>query len=159
MTDGASHRWFIPVVFIGGNLFGFGLAFSHMTQPEVVLSFLQFTDLGLMFVMGAGAGVTGLAFYFIPKTRAVAPLTKKPYSRRLRSFDSNIITGGIIFGIGWGLSGMCPGAAYASVGIGNYPIVLGILGMFIGAYVQGALPFREYTVTVTARFTNSLNSG
>lgn len=159
MTRDSLNTWVLVTVFIGGHLFGFGLAYSHMTQPEVVLAFLQLTDLGLVFVMGAGAITTGIAFYIFPKLRSTASLTHQPYTRRLRSFDSNVITGGVIFGAGWGLSGMCPGAAYASVGIGNYPILVGILGMFVGAYLQGALPFREYTALFTNRITSTTSSG
>lgn len=159
MTRHQQNPLLIITVFIGGHLFGFGLAYSHMTQPEVVLAFLQLTDLGLIFVMGAGAITTGIAFYVFPKLRSTASLTHQSYTRRLRSFDSNVITGGVIFGAGWGLSGMCPGAAYASVGIGNYPILIGILGMFLGAYLQGALPFREYTARFTKRVTSAPSSG
>lgn len=159
MTDHAVSQWLLVIVFVGGHLFGFGLAYSHMTQPEVVLAFLQFTDLGLIFVMAAGAVTTGIAFYVFPKLRSGAPLTQQSYGRRLRSFDSNVVTGGVLFGVGWGLSGMCPGAAYASVGIGNYPILIGILGMFIGAYLQGALPVREYTAGFTSRVLSTTTSG
>lgn len=159
MTRYPLNSWLVITVFIGGHLFGFGLAYSHMTQPEVVLAFLQLTDLGLIFVMGAGAITTGIAFYAFPKFRSTASLTHLSYARRLRSFDSNVITGGVIFGIGWGLSGMCPGAAYASVGIGNYPILIGILGMFVGAYLQGTLPIREYTALFTNRVVSTTSSG
>jgi len=55
----------------------------------------------------------------------------------MKSMDKYVIIGGTIFGVGWGVSGMCPGACYASLGIGNYQILWGIAGMFIGAYAQG----------------------
>ena len=128
---------FLALVFVGGLLFGFGLAVSHMAQPEVVLSFLQLDDLGLLFVMGGAAVVTGLTFGIASRSGARAPLTGERFGRRLKSFDRNVVIGGVIFGVGWGLSGICPGAAYASLGIGNYPILLAIAGMFAGAYVQG----------------------
>lgn len=51
--------------------------------------------------------------------------------------DRNMVAGGSIFGVGWGLSGICPGAAYNSVGIGNYPVLVAIAGMFVGAYARG----------------------
>ena len=50
---------------------------------------------------------------------------------------SDTIIGAIIFGLGWGLSGLCPGSAMASLGVGNLPSLIGIAGMFIGAYVMG----------------------
>jgi len=118
-------------------VFGFGLGFSHMARPEVVIDFLTFDDFGLLFVMFGGSIVAGIAFWTLPKLRDSAPLTDRPYGRRLKSFDRNVLIGGSIFGVGWGLSGICPGAAYASLGVGNWPILYAIGGMFIGAYAQG----------------------
>ncbi|WP_135852487.1 YeeE/YedE family protein [Halorussus salinus] len=128
---------FVPLVVVGGLLFGFGLGLSHMARPEVVLDFLQFRDFGLLFVLGVGSVVAGTAFAIGVRFLDRAPLTGRPYARRLKSFDRNVLTGGVIFGVGWGISGICPGAAYASLGVGNYPILLAIGGMFLGAYAQG----------------------
>lgn len=128
---------FPVLVVAGGLLFGFGLGFSHMAQPEVVLHFLQFEDLGLLFVMGGAAIVTGTTFTVASRSSSRAPLTGKAYTRRLKSFNQNVVIGGLIFGVGWGISGICPGAAYASLGIGNVPILFAIGGMFAGAYAQG----------------------
>ncbi len=135
----ADSPLFMPLVFVGGLIFGFGLAFSHMARPEVVLDFLQFEDFGLLFVMFGAAIVTGLTFAIVPRLRGTAPLTGTAYGRRLKSLDRNVLVGGTIFGVGWGLSGICPGAAYASLGIGNVTILWAIAGMFIGAYIQGYL--------------------
>lgn len=66
-----------------------------------------------------------------------APLTGDSFERRLKSFDRKVLVGGAIFGVGWGLSGICPGAAYASLGIGNITILWALAGMFLGAYAQG----------------------
>nr|WP_311136955.1 DUF6691 family protein [Natronosalvus amylolyticus] len=134
---GGRHPAFMPLIFVGGLIFGFGLGFSHMARPEVVLEFLQFTDFGLLFVMFGAAIVTGLAFAIVPRLRGRAPLTGDTYGRRLKSFDKNVLIGGSIFGVGWGLSGICPGAAYASLGIGNLTILWALAGMFVGAYLQG----------------------
>lgn len=125
------------VVLAGGLLFGFGLAVSNMHRPEVVIDFLQLDDLGLLFVMGGAAAVTAVVFTFATRSRRRAPLTGRVYGRRLKLMDRNVLLGGAIFGVGWGLSGICPGAAYASVGVGNLPILWGIAGMFAGAYVHG----------------------
>jgi len=133
----ANSPLFLLVVLAGGVLFGFGLGFSHMVRPEVVLNFLQFSDLGLLFVMFGAAVVTGVTFAVVPRLGATAPLTGANYGRRLKSFDTNVVVGGAIFGVGWGLSGICPGAAYASLGVGNVPIIWALVGMFAGAYLQG----------------------
>ncbi|MCL9814540.1 YeeE/YedE family protein [Natranaeroarchaeum aerophilus] len=131
------HPLFMPLIYVGGLIFGFGLGFSHMAQPEVVLNFLQFEDFGLVFVMFGAAIVTGLGFAIVPRVLDSAPLTGDSYARRLKSFDRNVLIGGSIFGVGWGLSGICPGAAYASLGVGNVTILWALAGMFVGAYLQG----------------------
>lgn len=134
---GRRHPLFLPVIFAGGLAFGLGLGVSRMTHPEVVLDFLQLQDLGLLFVMGAGSLVVGVVIAVMSRSDRLAPLTGDGYGRRVKSMDRNVVVGGSIFGVGWGLSGICPGAAYASVGIGNYPILIAIAGMFVGAYAQG----------------------
>jgi uncharacterized membrane protein YedE/YeeE len=131
------HPLFIPLILFGGLIFGFGLGFSQMARPEVVLNFLQFQDFGLVFVMFGAAVVTSIGFAVMPRIRDGAPLTGDQYERRLKPFDRNVLVGGGIFGVGWGLSGICPGAAYASLGVGNVTILWALAGMFVGAYAQG----------------------
>ena len=145
------HPLFGPLVFVGGLAFGFGLGFSHMARPEVVLNFLQFEDLGLPFVMFGAAVVSGIAFALLPRIRDAAPLTGDPYERRLKAFDRNVLVGGAVFGVGWGLSGICPGAAYASLGVGNVTILWALAGMFLGAYAQGYWRRRDGTRDAAAR--------
>ncbi|KAB1188581.1 MULTISPECIES: DUF6691 family protein [Haloferax] len=137
MSDDEHGLGFMLVVILGGLIFGFGLALSNMARPEVVIDFLQFDDFGLVFVMGGAAVVTGTVFALAELFGDKAPLTGARYGRRLKSFDKNVVVGGVIFGVGWGISGICPGAAYASIGVGNYPILIAIGGMFAGAYLQG----------------------
>jgi len=127
----------MPLILLGGLIFGFGLGFSHMARPEVVLEFLRLQDFGLLFVMGGAAVTTGVVFQIATRFGKSAPLTGAEYTRRLKSFDRNVVFGGAIFGVGWGLTGICPGAAYASLGVGNVTILWGIAGMFLGAYAQG----------------------
>jgi uncharacterized membrane protein YedE/YeeE len=136
-TDSSRSPLFMPLIVIGGLLFGFGLGYSQMARPEVVIDFLQLQDLGLLFVMGGAALVTGTTITFATRHLDRAPLTDDQYERRERSLDRRVLIGGAVFGVGWGISGLCPGSAYASLGVGNYPILLGLAGMFFGAYVQG----------------------
>jgi len=140
----------MPLILLGGLIFGFGLAYSRMARPEVVLDFLQFEDFGLLFVMFGGAAVTGVAFFLAPRLLDRAPLTGDGFERRLKPFDRNVLVGGAIFGVGWGLSGICPGAAYASLGIGNVTILWALAGMFIGAYAQGYWRSRSRTQDAAA---------
>lgn len=123
-------------VFIGGILFGFGLAFGGMAKQEIVLSFLQLQDFGLILLLGASAIVTAITINLAPKI-IKKPLLNGEFKKRKRILNKRTAIGAIIFGLGWGLSGLCPGSALASVGVGNLPALIGIAGMFIGAYIMG----------------------
>jgi hypothetical protein len=126
------------VLFIGGITFGFGLAWGGMSKPEVVLSFLQLKDYGLILLMGAATVTTFVAINIVPRFME-KPVLGGEFKPRTRVFNRNTILGAIIFGIGWGLSGQCPGSSLASLGIGNLPVLLGIAAMFLGAYAMGRL--------------------
>ena len=126
------------VILVGGILFGFGLAYSGMTRQEIVLSFLQLKDLGLVFVMGGAAAIAFFAINVAAKYIKTPILGGKFKPRRL-PFSRKVIVGAVIFGVGWGLSGQCPGSAVASLGTGNLPVLVGIAAMFIGAYIRGLL--------------------
>lgn len=128
----------LPFVFLGGGLFGFGLAISGMTKPEVVLTFLRLEDLGLLFVLGLAALIVMIVINLAPKVLEKS-VTGQAFSKRRRILSRRVIIGAVIFGIGWGICGLCPGSAVASIGVGNYPVLLGILAMFVGAYIHGAL--------------------
>lgn len=123
------------IVAISGVIFGFGLAMSQMTKPEVVLSFLHLQDLGLLFVLLPAAIICGTAIQLARRSKLKAPVTKLKYTRRNYPLGKNTIIGAILFGLGWGIAGVCPGAAYASLGIGNWPILLALIGMLLGSLV------------------------
>ena len=123
-------------VFIGGLFFGFGLAFGGMSKQEIVLSFLQLQDLGLLLLLGGSALVTAVTINLIPKILKTSVLGGE-FKKRMRTLTKRTIIGAIIFGVGWGISGLCPGSALASLGIGNLPSLIGIGGMFLGAYIMG----------------------
>ena len=125
-------------VLAGGALFGFGLALSGMIQPEVVLSFLQFNDFGLMLVLGGAVLVTAVVYGLAPRLMR-APVLEPAFSAHaLRPWRETIL-GAAIFGAGWGLCGVCPGPAIAGLGAGNWPLLYAVAGIALGAWVQGAL--------------------
>ena len=124
------------VLFIGGIVFGFGLALGGMSKPEIVLSFLQLTDFGLIVLMGGATGVAFIAINIVPRFLD-KPVLGGEFKPRTRTLSRNTLIGAAVFGVGWGLSGQCPGSAISSLGIGNLPVLLGIAAMFLGAYVMG----------------------
>jgi uncharacterized membrane protein YedE/YeeE len=127
-------RWL--AVLAGGMLFGFGLALSTMVQPEVVLAFLRGQDYGLMLVMGGAVAVTVLAYGTAPR-RMAQPLLGSDFERHAAKLDRPTLLGAAIFGIGWGLSGVCPGPAIAGLGTGNWQLLWALAGIVLGALLQG----------------------
>jgi uncharacterized membrane protein YedE/YeeE len=124
------------IALVAGALFGFGLALATMTHPEVVLAFLRFEDLGLLFVLGGATGVTLVAYQFAQRVLR-QPLAAPSFAQHPAPMNGRTLVGAAIFGIGWGLCGVCPGPAVAGLGAGNTPLLLALAGMFAGAYVQG----------------------
>lgn len=132
-------RWL--AVLAGGMLFGAGLALSTMVQPEVVLSFLQLRDWGLMLVMGGAMGVTLIAYRWAPRALR-APLLGGGFDRHASVLDRDTVLGAAVFGIGWGLCGVCPGPAIAGLGTGNGQLLWALAGIAAGAWLQGVLAAR-----------------
>ena len=124
------------VLFLAGIVFGFGLALGGMSKPETVLSFLALEDYGLLVLMFSATGVSFFAINVVPRI-IDKPLLGGEWKPRERKFGKHTMIGATIFGVGWGLSGQCPGSAISSIGIGNLPVLVGIAGMFAGAYVMG----------------------
>lgn len=121
-----------------GALFGFGLALSGMVRPEVILSFLQFRDWGLMLVMGGALTVTLLAYQLAPRWRR-RPLLGGAYEAHTARMHRDTFIGSALFGVGWGLSGVCPGPAIAGLGTGNLQLLWVLGGLAAGAWLQGVL--------------------
>lgn len=119
-----------------GVLFGFGLALSTMIRPEVVLSFLQFRDFGLVLVMAAGAVVTLLAYKLLPRLLR-QPLLGGVFGVHPSTWNRDTLVGAAVFGVGWGLTGVCPGPAIAGLGAGNFTLLWAVGGLALGALAQG----------------------
>jgi uncharacterized protein len=98
-----------------GLLFGIGLALAGMTRPQKVLGFLDVAgpwDPSLLFVLGGAVAVSAVAFRYI--LRRHSPLLAESFDLpTTKPIDRNLIAGATIFGVGWGLSGYCPGPAIA----------------------------------------------
>ncbi|MDE2091806.1 MAG: YeeE/YedE family protein [Gammaproteobacteria bacterium] len=124
------------VILLGGMLFGFGLAVSRMIQPEVVLSFLRLQDFGLLLVLGGALTVTLVTYQLVPRILK-RPLLETDFEVKRPPLNRRTIGGAAIFGIGWGLCGVCPGPAVAGLGAGMWMLILALIGIALGAYLQG----------------------
>ena len=119
-----------------GALFGFGLSFSTMIRPEVVLSFLRFHDFGLMLVMGGAVLVVLLAYKLVPRLLK-RPLLDDHFHEHPSVWNRDTAVGAALFGVGWGICGVCPGPAIAGLGAGNWSLLWALAGIALGALVQG----------------------
>lgn len=122
------------ISFVAGVLFAIGLGLSGMTQPAKVLAFLDVSgtwDPSLLFVMAGAIGVMLPAWRFLARRGrafggAAAPIFEKAH------VDSTLVAGAAIFGVGWGLSGYCPGPALVSLAGATFPPLVFVFAMIGG---------------------------
>ncbi|HTH60762.1 MAG TPA: YeeE/YedE family protein [Paraburkholderia sp.] len=123
-----------------GLVFGFGLALSGMTRPQKVLGFLDVAgqwDPSLMFVLGGAVVVATIAFRFV--LRRAAPLFEPSFSLPTnRVIDAPLIGGALLFGIGWGIAGYCPGPAIAQLAAPNLETLYFLPAMIAGWWLYRA---------------------
>ena len=124
---------------LAGLLFGLGLAVSQMINPAKVLAFLDIAgrwDPSLAFVMIGALAVTALGYHLV--LRRPAPLLAERFEvPTVREIDRRLLAGAVLFGIGWGLVGFCPGPAIASLAYGVRESLI-----FAAAMLAGMALFR-----------------
>ena len=127
---------------IAGLLFGLGLSLGGMTDPGVVLGFLDIFghwNAQLVFVMGGAVLTTALGYRLVLRRARplLEPTFQLPTARRL---DARLIIGAALFGIGWGLAGYCPGPVLASLSGGAPSLLLLFGSMLVGWWLAARLP-------------------
>lgn len=127
---------------LAGALFGLGLAVSGMTDPQRVLGFLDVFgdfDPALLFVLGGAVATTILLFRLVLKRDS--PVLADGFAlSQVRKVDRTLVFGAVLFGIGWGISGYCPGPALAGLGVGSAEAL-----WFVPAMIAGMLVHRVAT--------------
>ena len=123
--------------FLAGCLFGAGLCVSGMANPAKVLNFLDLAgsfDPTLLVVMGAALATTFVGYRLAAhRTRPVlAPAFSSPSAKTV---DAKLVVGAVVFGIGWGISGICPGPAVASLVTGSWNPVIFLVAMGLGMWL------------------------
>jgi len=120
-----------------GIVFGFLLSRAGATSYESYSNLFLLLDLQLLWVILSAVitGIIGLALLKYFKVRSLVshmPLNVKP-----RSWVKGLVVGSLMFGVGWGVSGACPGTAPAMIGQGHLPALFTILGIGIGTWIYG----------------------
>ena len=140
----------MPLIFalLAGLIFGAGLMVSDMVNPARVLNFLDIAgswDPTLIFVMAGGLAVTTLGYRLI--FRRSAPLFGDKFNLpTLQQIDVPLVGGAALFGIGWGLAGMCPGPALADLATLEPKVWL-----FVAAMLAGMILANAWRNTVSAK--------
>jgi uncharacterized membrane protein YedE/YeeE len=122
------------VALLVGLLFGVGLIVSGMADPGKVLGFLDLAgawDPSLAFVMGGAIGV-GLPAFALARRRSRAWLGAEMRLPTAREIDRRLVAGSLMFGVGWGVAGFCPGPALVALGMGEAKALLFVLAMAAG---------------------------
>lgn len=142
----------ILVQFAIGLVFGLGLILAGMANPAKVLNFLDLAaipagrwDASLLFVMAGGIAVAMLGYRltFLRQRPLLAERFSLPSAKRP---DARLVTGAVLFGIGWGLAGFCPGPALVAALTGGMPTLIFLAAMLAGM----ALARRLAAVTVAS---------
>jgi uncharacterized membrane protein YedE/YeeE len=129
-------------ILIAGGFFGAGLAISGMTDPARVIGFLDVFgkwDPALVFVMAGAVGTYGIGMWTLRKASAAADALQKFDGKlpttRSEPIDRRLVIGAAIFGVGWGLSGFCPGPALANLGALRIEALIFVPAMVVGMVV------------------------
>jgi len=130
------------IALFAGALFGAGLAFSGMADPQRVRGFLDLFgtwDPTLAFVMGGA--LVPMAIAWRVQKRMTAPLSAMQFSLPTnRDLDPRLIGGAALFGVGWGAAGLCPGPAIADLAIAPVPAAIFVVAMLGGMILHRLLP-------------------
>ena len=124
----------VLVSFISGLIFGVGLIVSGMANPAKVIGFLDLTgswDPSLAFVMGGAVGVGAVAF-FVARRRTMSFLGAEMRLAERAKIDRRLVLGSLVFGVGWGVAGFCPGPAVVALGMGQAKALVFMLAMLAG---------------------------
>jgi hypothetical protein len=130
----------VAAAFAAGLVFGIGLILSGMTDPGKVIGFLDLFgswDPSLAFVMG-GAIAVGLLAFRLAARQAEAFLGGAMSLPQRRDIDKRLVAGSVVFGIGWGLAGFCPGPALVSFGSGVDQAAIFVAAMLAGMLIYTA---------------------
>ncbi len=120
--------------FSSGLIFGLGLVISQMINPAKVLAFLDISgdwDPSLALVMGGAVAVSALGYAYA-RRRGMPVLAPRLDVPSRRDLDPHLLTGAAIFGVGWGLVGLCPGPALVNLVTGPWTIFVFVAAMIAG---------------------------
>ncbi len=120
---------------VAGFLFGLGMIISGMADPAKVIGFLDVAgawDPSLAFVMGGALMVFMPSYFLIIKPKQKPLVAEEFCLAKSKTIDSRLVSGAAVFGLGWGISGVCPGPALSSLALGNPGVWIFFASMMVG---------------------------
>ena len=120
---------------VAGVVFGVGLVISEMINPAKVLGFLNIFgawDPSLIFVMGGGLVVFAIGYWLLMRGRSHSFLGEVIKWPEVGQIDLPLVLGAVLFGLGWGLVGLCPGPAVAATLVAGADILIFLVAMAVG---------------------------
>lgn len=136
---------FVFSALLSGLVFGLGLIISGMANPAKVLGFLDVAgawDPSLALVMAGAIGVGFFAF-LIAKRRTLSLIGAEMKLPTATHVDKRLLTGGALFGVGWGIAGFCPGPGLVALGMGEPKALVFVVAMLAGMIVFRLLEKRQ----------------
>lgn len=124
-----------------GAVFGLGIAISGMANPAKVINFFDVAgtwDPSLIFVMGGALVTTAIGYRIVFGMRAQPPFEPRYALPTRTELDAKLIGGSTLFGVGWGLSGFCPGGAIPALGLGQPSVAIFLMAMAVGIMITRA---------------------
>jgi hypothetical protein len=140
----------ILAAFLCGLVFSAGLVISGMTETQKIKGFLDIFgdwDPSLAIVMAAAIVVTFLG-YMVALRRSAPVFAARALWPTRKDIDTPLVAGAMMFGIGWGLIGFCPGPAIVDLSTGAAPVILFVVAMAIGMVAQNLLGRRQPSAAV-----------
>lgn len=140
-----------PVFLALGAIFGFLLSRAGATTSDFYAQLFLFENFQLLWVIATATGVGIVGVALLKRLQAHAFLTNDKLAFSGKPMRRGLITGALIFGIGWGLSGACPGSAPAMLGEGKLLALFVIAGILLGTYSYSRISARSGSAADTAR--------
>lgn len=119
---------------VWGIVFGFVLSRAGATDYDAIAQMFRLQDLHLAGVIGFSVALSALAFALVRRFRLRA-FDGKPISLAKKPMTPGLVGGALLFGVGWALSGTCPGTALAQIGEGRWAGIVTFAGILVGAFL------------------------
>lgn len=126
-----------------GAIFGYLLSRAGATDYDYYAKLFLFTDLQLMWVIGAAVAISAPGMYLLKRTRPTSLIGGEPLELAPKPMKRGLFVGAVLFGAGWGLAGACPGTALAMLGQGKLSAGVTVLGILFGTWLYGVMDDRK----------------